>query len=58
MPSPVRIEGWILAIVPMHDDRRPPMRESGAPPERRGFGEARELKNGLLSKGYRKDEGI
>ena len=56
MQSPMRIEGSILAIVPMHDDRRPPMRESGAPPERRGFGGARELKKGLPLKGYRKDE--
>jgi len=56
MQSPMRIEGSILAIVPMHDDRRPPMRESGAPPERRGFRGARELKKGLSLKGYRKDE--
>jgi len=47
MQSPMRIEESILAIVPMHDDRRPPMRESGAPPGRREFEGARELKKGL-----------
>jgi len=29
MQSLMRIKGSILAIVSMHDDRRPPMRESG-----------------------------
>jgi len=43
MQCPMRIEDSILAILPMHDDGRPPMRESGAPPERRGVGGARGL---------------
>jgi len=37
----MRINGSILAIASLHDDRRPPMRESGASRGRRGFGRAR-----------------